>query len=149
MHRFFVIEARRLLPLLFLLVLLVSLSIYDNFFRSVEQQVSVPEEEVKNVLTFITADRGELESSAQFMVIETAEQWAALQEEHGGMPAYPFNETYEMAVRSVNGEVKSIQISQEDGSVQVQVRVNLEPNVYHVVTVERIRWQRFALALPR
>ena len=33
MHRFFVIEAKRLLPLLFLLVLLVSLSIYDNFFR--------------------------------------------------------------------------------------------------------------------
>jgi len=138
MHRFFVIEARRLLPLLFLLVLLVSLSIYDNFFRSVEQQVSVPEEEVKNVLTFITADRGELESSAQFMVIESAEQWAALLEEHGGMPDYPFNETYEMAVRAVNGEVKSIQMfPQEDGSVQVQVRVNLEPNVYHVVTVER------------
>jgi hypothetical protein len=43
-----------------------------------------------------------------------------------------------MAVRAVNGEVKSIQMfPQEDGSVQVQVRVNLEPNVYHVVTVER------------
>ncbi|MEW5785932.1 MAG: hypothetical protein AB1767_12810 [Bacillota bacterium] len=138
MHRFFVIEARRLLPLLFLLVLLVSLSIYDNFFRNAEQQVIVPDEEVKNVLTFVTADRGEMESNAEFRVVETAAQWVELQEEHTGMPDYPFNEVYEMAVRAVNGEIRNIQVfPQEDGSVQVQVRVNVQPNYYHVVTVER------------
>ena len=150
MHRFFVIEARRLLPLLFLLVLLVSLSIYDNFFRSAEQQVIVPEEEVTNMLTFITADRGELESSAQFLVVETAEQWAELQNEHSGMPDYPFNEIYEMAVRSVNGEVKSIQMfPQEDGSVQVQVRVNLEPTSPRGDRGTGSGRQRLALAVPR
>jgi hypothetical protein len=136
MHRFFVIEARRLLPLLFLLVLLVSLSIYDNFFR--EHPVLAPEEELKNVVTFISAVRGELSAPPSFEVIETREQWAVLQQEQQGLPDYPFNALYEFAVSAVNSEIKSIQVfPQEDGFSQVQVRVTAKPRFYHVVTVER------------
>ena len=136
MHRFFVIEARRLLPLLFLLVLLVSLSIYDNFFRG--HPVIAPEDEAKNLLTFITADRGEISAPASFLVIDTLERWTRLQEEHAGLPDYPFNANYEFAVSAVNGEIRSIQVfPQEDGFTQVQVRVSPQPQSYHVITVER------------
>ncbi len=138
MHRFLVIEARRLLPLLFLLVLLVSLSIYDNFFRSVEQPVTVPEDEVDHFLTFITADRGELDTPASFRVIQTMEEWAQLKEEYAGLPDYPFNDLFEYAVSVMYGEIRDIQLfPQEDGAMQVQVRVVKEPRSYHVVTVER------------
>lgn len=138
MHRFFVIEARRLLPLLFLLVLLVSLSIYDNFFRNVEQPVTVPEDELRNVLTFITADRGELDTPASFRVIETMEEWGQFQEEYAGLPDYPFNDLFEFAVSVMYGEIRNIQLfPQEDGMMQVQVRVVSQPRTYHVITVER------------
>ncbi len=138
MNRFLVIEARRLLPLLFLLVLLVSLSIYDNFFRSVEQPVIVPEEEAHNLLIFVTAHQGEIEAPASFQVIETKEQWSELQQEHLSLPDYPFNDLFEFAVSVMNGQIRQIQMfPQEDGYMQVQVKVQQDPSVYHVVTVER------------
>lgn len=138
MRRFLVVEARRLLPLLFLLVLLVSLSIYDNFFR-IEQPVLQPgEEETANVLTFITAGRGELDATAFFEVIQTGAEWVELTENCSYLPHYTFNEAYEMAVSAVNSEIKNIKIfPQTDGTVQVQVLVEHRPRSYHVVTVER------------
>lgn len=136
MHRFLVIEARRLLPLLFLLVLLVSLSIYDNFFR--EFPVVAPDKELKNTVAFVTADRGELSAPVSFEVIASMEDWARLQQENSALPDYPFNPAYEYAISATNGEVQSVQVyPQEDGTVQVQVRVTEEPYSYHLVTVER------------
>ena len=137
MHRFFVIEARRLLPLLFLLVLLVSLSIYDNFFR--EQPVVAPDEsESKTAVSFVTADRGELSAPTSFEVIATMEGWTRLRKDNSALPDYPFNPAYEYAVSATNSEIQSVQVyPQEDGAVQVQVRVAEEPFSYHLVTVER------------
>ncbi|MBS3943122.1 MAG: hypothetical protein KGZ32_02595 [Dethiobacter sp.] len=138
MHRFLVVEGKRLMPLLFLLVLLVSLSIYDNFFRQVEQPVTVPDDQAENILTFITADRGELDTPASFRVMQTMEEWTQFQEEHAGLPDYPFNELFEVAVSVMHGEIRSIQqFPQEDGMIQVQVRMVSQPRTYHVITVER------------
>lgn len=137
MSRFLVIEARRLLPLLFLLVLLVSLSVYDNFFR-VDQPVTGVEEELKNVVSFVTADRGELPDPVSFQVIENTEQWEALHQEYRDLPDYPYNAAYEYAVCAVNGEISSIQVfPQGEDLVQVQVRVQPQTRSYHVITVER------------
>ncbi|HOA35047.1 MAG TPA: hypothetical protein PKV91_01110 [Bacillota bacterium] len=136
MHRFLVIEAKRLLPLLFLLVLLVSLSIYDNFFR--EYPVVAPEDELKNAIAFVTADQGEISVPTSFEVISSAEAWSGLEQEHATLPDYPFNPAYEYAISAVNGEIKSVQVfPQEDGIIQVQVKVAEQPNSYHLVTVER------------
>lgn len=136
MHRFFVIEAKRLLPLLFLLVLLVSLSIYDNFFR--EFPVAAPDEDLKNTVAFVTADQGELGAPASFEVIASAESWAGLLQERASLPDYPFNPAYEYAVSAVNGEIKSVQVyPQEGGAVQVQVKIGERPHSYHLVTLER------------
>ncbi|NLA12173.1 MAG: hypothetical protein GX883_08620 [Firmicutes bacterium] len=136
MHRFFVIEARRLLPLLFLLVLLVSLSVYDNFFREIP--AVAPDEESKNAITFVTADRGDLSAPTSFEVIATMESWTRLRQENSALPDYPFNPAFEYAVSATNSEIESVQVyPQEDGTVQVQVRVLAQPHSYHLVTVER------------
>jgi hypothetical protein len=136
MHRFLVIEAKRLLPLLFLLVLLVSLSIYDNFFR--EFPVVAPEDEIKNTVTFVTADQGEISAPTSFEVISTTEAWGRFEQEHASLPDYPFNPSYEYAIGAVNGEIKSVQVYPQDGGVvQVQVRVSEQPYSYHLITVER------------
>ena len=137
MHRFLVIESRRLLPLLFLLVLLVSLSVYDNFFKA-DQVVITPAEDLENALTFVTAGRGEVAAEASFQVVETLEQWQNLQEQYSALPDYPFNADYELAVSTLHGEIKNIKIfPQEEGLVQVRVQVSPLPQSYHVVTVER------------
>ncbi|HHX88008.1 MAG TPA: hypothetical protein GX693_07525 [Firmicutes bacterium] len=137
MHRFLVIESRRLLPLLFLLVLLVSLSIYDNFFKA-DRAVITPVEDLENALTFVTAGKGEVAAETSFQVIETLEQWQDLQEQYSVLPDYPFNVNYEFAVSAVHGEIKNIRIfPQEEGLVQVRVQVSPLPQSYHVVTVER------------
>lgn len=137
MNRFFVIEARRLLPLLFLLVLLVSLSIYDNFIK--DQPVVAPDNGIENTLAFITYDRGDIAApAAAFQVVASTEEWSRLKEEHGDLPDYPFNAAYEFALSATHGEIRRIQLfPQEDGLVQVQVSVAHAPNLYHVVTVER------------
>ena len=136
MHRFLVIEAKRLLPLLFLLVLLVSLSIYDNFFR--EYPVVAPEDELENAVTFVTADQGMLSVPASFQVIDSTEDWNRFEEEYTALPDYPFNPAYEYAISALNGEIKSVQVfPQEDGIIQVQVKVVEQPNSYHLVTIER------------
>ena len=138
MGRFMVIEARRLLPLMFLLVLLVSLSIFDNFFRL--EPVTGPEHGVENVISFVTADRGIVEASASFKIIHSMEQWQDLQRELAGLPDYPFNAAYEVAVKTVNSEIKSINLyPQADDDSQVQIRVVPKQGAYHVVTVERDR----------
>ncbi|NLA26429.1 MAG: hypothetical protein GX878_03445 [Firmicutes bacterium] len=136
MHRFFVVEARRLLPLLFLLVLLVSLSIYDNFFR--EYPVVAPEGDLNNMVAFVTADQGELSAPTFFEVIASREDWASFEEKYASLPDYPFNPAYEYAVSAVNGEIKSVQVyPQEDGINQVQVRVSEHPYSYHLITLDR------------
>ncbi len=136
MHRFFVIEARRLLPLLFLLVLLVTLSIYDNFFREIP--AVGPEDGSKNAITFVTADRGDLGAPTSFEVIDSTESWTRLRQENSALPDYPFNPAFEYAVSATNGEIKSVQVyPQEEGVVQVQIRVIEQPHSYHLVTVER------------
>ncbi len=137
MHRFLVIESRRLLPLLFLFVLLVSLSIYDNFFRA-DRAVITPVTDPENALVFVTAGKGEVAAESKFQVIETFEQWQDLQEQYLVLPDYPFNADYELAVSAVHGEIKNIGIfPQEEGLVQVRVQVSPQPQSYHVVTVER------------
>lgn len=136
MHRFFVIEARRLLPLLFLFVLLVSLSVYDNFFREIP--AVAPDEESKNAITFVTADRGALNAPSSFEIIATMDSWTRLRQENSALPDYPFNPAFEYAVSATNSEIESVQVyPQEDGTVQVQVKVADQPHSYHLVTVER------------
>ncbi|MGI6097182.1 MAG: hypothetical protein ACOYBM_03590 [Dethiobacteria bacterium] len=135
--RFFIVEARRLLPLLFLLVLLISLSVYDNFFRL--ETTSEAPEELENTITFVTTDRGAIKYSPDFLVAYDEEDWEALKENAGvQLPDYPFNAAYEVAVLSLNGEIEAVRpVSQGENTLQVQVRVAPRENYYHVITVDR------------
>ncbi len=136
MTKFFVIEARRLLPLMFLLVLLVSLSVYDNFFR-VQPVDTRPV--IKEDFTFLTTTRGEVTSPSYFVIAHTEEEWAQLQENPlVNLPDYPYNPSYEVALCTVNYEVDKVDIStSKEGLTKVEIQVTQKPNYYHVVTVNR------------
>lgn len=136
MNKFLVVEAKRLLPLVFLLVLLVSLSVYDNFFR-LEPVDTKPV--VKEDFVFLTTTRGELTSPTSFHLIYSQNDWNDLKENPLiELPDYPFNDAYEVALCSVNSEIKDVVIQpEEEGLQRIEVHVELRPNYYHIVMVNR------------
>ncbi len=137
MNKIFVVEAKRLLPLVFLLVLLISLSVYDNFFR-LQPVDTIPV--VEEDFVFLTTTRGELTSPTSFHLIYSQNDWNDLKENPLiELPDYPFNDSYEIALCSVNSEIEDVVIfpEEKDGIQRVEVSVNLRPNYYHIVMVNR------------
>lgn len=134
--RFFVVEARRLIPLVFLLVLLIGLTVYDNFFR-VEPAAVLPEEGVSN-LAFTTTDWGLLTSPTSFNLVADHEEWLRVSQELGlKLPDYPFNAEKELAVFAVNSEIQSMNVVPRFEEVEIKVTVEPKENFFHVVTVDR------------
>lgn len=134
--KFFVVEVRRLIPLLFLLVLLLSLTVYDNFFRA--EQVVAPPEEPGGIM-FTTTDSGIISSPVSFTLVADYEEWARVSQDMGlALPDYPFNAAQEIAVFAVNGEIQNLDVlpALDDG---VDIRVEVEPKekYFHVITVDR------------
>jgi hypothetical protein len=134
--KFFVVEVRRLIPLVFLLVLLLSLTVYDNFFRA--EQVVAPPEEPGGIM-FTTTDSGIISSPVSFHLVTDYEEWARVSQDMGlALPDYPFNAAQEIAVFAVNGEIQNMDVlpALEDG---VDIRVEVEPKekYFHVITVDR------------
>ena len=136
-RKFFVVEARRLLPLLFLLVLLIGLSVYDNFFKAAPVTVT-PVEEEEGSLHFTTTDWGELLPDTYFEVVTSHDEWHRLAEELNlPLPDYPFNAEVEMAVFAVNSEIDNISLEESQEGDEVRVSVTPRQNYYHVITVDR------------
>ena len=136
MNKFVVLEGKRLLPLMFLVVLLVTLSVYDNFFRMQEEE-TIPA--VEEEFVFHTTTKGEISAPTSFHLIHNQSQWEELKENPLiELPDYPFNDEYEMAVCSVNSEIEDMDIRAEEDNVQkVEVHVKMNPNYYHIVMVSR------------
>ncbi|NMB40992.1 MAG: hypothetical protein GX996_03555 [Firmicutes bacterium] len=134
--RFLVVEARRFIPLLFLLVLLIGLTVYDNFFR-VEPTAVLPETD-ENSIAFTTTDLGELTSPTSFNLVADHEEWVTVSQELGlSLPDYPFNAEEELAVFAVNSEIQNMEILPRFGEIEIRVLVEPKDNYFHVVTVDR------------
>ncbi len=132
---FFVVEARRLVPLLFLLVLLVGLTVYDNFFRV---ETTTGPVELEEGLAFTTTDWGEITSPASFTVVGDYDEWIRVANEMGlNLPDYPFNAAEEIAVFAVNGEIQRMDVDSRVDEVGVKVLVEPRDKYFHVVTVDR------------
>ncbi len=136
MNRFLVVEARRLLPLAFLLALLISLSVYDNFFRLEPVDTPPP---VDEDFLYVTATRGEIDAPSDFKIAHTREQWEELQHHPDlDLPEYPFNQNYEIALCAVNSQVEDVEIRPGGGEVtEVLVEVASSPRYYHLVMLNR------------
>lgn len=132
---FFVIEARRLIPLVFLLVLLVGLTVYDNFFRV---ETTTGPLEMDEGLAFTTTDWGEITSPASFTIVGEYDEWIRVASEMGlNLPDYPFNAAEEVAVFAVNGEIQRMDVLPRFGELGVKVLVEPRDKYFHVVTVDR------------
>lgn len=134
-NRMFVVEARRILPLLFLLVLLVSLSVYDSYRTS---PTIAPEGTGKgNEVSFTTADKGEREDLPTFRLAVDAKGWAEVAEEwEVTLPEYPFQPQHEVALFALHAEVKNVQTkSVSENELEVQILVNPKRDYYQVVTL--------------
>ena len=134
--KFFIVEARRLIPLLFLLALLVGLTVYDNFFRL--EPTTVPPKGDTDSILFTTTDWGDLTTPTTFNLVADDEGWTRVSQEMGvELPDYPFNAATEVAVFAVNSEIQSMNVIPKFGEAEIRVLVEPKDNFYHVVTVDR------------
>lgn len=133
--KLFVVEARRLLPLLFLLVLLVSLSVYDSFRAS--PTVKPEQTSAKSEITFTTADKGQRKEQPTFRLAVDEDEWAAVVEDWSlALPQYPFQPQHEVALFALHAEVQNVKsIPKADGDLDVEVRINPKRDFFQVVTV--------------
>ena len=136
--RLFVIEGRRLIPLAFLLVLLITLSIYDNFRVDTTARV-VEEVKVENEVKFSTTDKGQKKVAPTLRIATEQEQWAEIAREFNlELPEYPFNPHGEIGIFVYNGRIRNIQVlPQADIQVQVRVAADIKDDYYHLATVEK------------
>jgi len=136
-NKFFVFQARRLMPLLFLVLLLVALSVYDNFFK-MENAVDVSQPVPESNINYTTAATGDLTGEPQFWLAYTDQQWEGLKAELAlDLPDYPFNDDQEIGVFSLNGEIDSIEALPREQDLLIQVIVSPRSRYYHVVTIPR------------
>ncbi len=133
--KLFVVEGRRLLPLLFLLVLMVSLSVYDSLRAS---PTVVPQDTAKgSEVNFTTADKGERKERPAFRLAvdhqgwkEAAEAWSV------NLPQYPFQPQHEIALFALHAEVQKIQSTfKGEGEQEVKVLVGPKKDFFHAVTM--------------
>ncbi len=134
-RRLFVVEARRLLPLLFLLVLLVSLSVYDTFRTS---PTVVPKESARgSEVKTTTVDKGERKEMPSFRLALDEEGWAEIAKEWSvALPQYPFQPQHEVALFALHAEIQKVEtVATGDGELEVRVRVAPKRDNYQVVAM--------------
>jgi hypothetical protein len=128
-----VVEVRRLLPLLFLLVLLVSLSIYDTFRAS--PAVKPREITAGNEVRFTVADKGERKERPIFRLVTDQAAWEEAAGTWGiALPQYPFQPKHEVALFTLHAEVQNVQVA-ATGEQDLEVRVKVDPKRDHFQVV--------------
>lgn len=136
MGRVFVVEARRLFPLVFLLLLLVGLSVYDNFRHQPASPVFEAAEE--DELTFSVIDRGKMEDRFQARVLYEKDDFLRVAQEFAlELPDYPFQPAQEVAVFVVNGTLKKAQLVPLREGNQLRITVDKARNTYDLITLDR------------
>ncbi len=134
MSRVFVLEGRRLFPLLFLLMLLVSLSIYDNLRHQTEVPVFGGEE---GEIRYEVVDRGKMEDRLQIRVLYEADDLVRVADEFSlELPAYPFQPAQQIGVLVVNGKFKKAELVPLKENLQVKVVLEKARNTYDLVMLD-------------
>ena len=130
-----VVEVRRLLPLLFLLVLLISLSVYDTF--RAQPAVGPREAKTGNEVKFTVADKGERKEQPTFRLVKDQAAWKEVAGIWGiALPQYPFQPKHEVALFSLHAEVQHVQVAPAGAQdLEVRVRVNPKRDYFQVVTL--------------
>ena len=136
MGKVFVVEARRLFPLLFLLLLLISLSIYDNFRHQPTEPVF--DELGQEGVMFEVIDRGEVEDQIQVRVLYDQEDFDRVANEFGiELPEYPFQPAQEVGVFVLNAKFNRAEMVSTNEVSQIRVTVDKARDSYDVVSLNR------------
>ena len=162
MNRLIIIERRRIIPLVLLIVLMGGLTIYDNIRGDIGEIMPVQDEEIEETgeiiaeqklsselkegsIDYVTADRGFRTSPKTFEVAEALEEWVDIIEHNDlSLPDYPYNEYNEVGVFAFNSKIENLELVPEEekrvnGQTQIQLEVNTKEkeNHYHVVAVSK------------
>ncbi|QNO13565.1 hypothetical protein HYG86_01675 [Alkalicella caledoniensis] len=131
MSKVMVFEGKRLIPLFILLVLLVTVSVYDSLFSTAEP-VSIPGDNVH----YVSVEQGKLYPQKQLVIIDNTESWVAfLQNNSISHPDYSFDPNNQVAVITMNFQIQNILTSNDDLGRKVLNVICSEKNAYYKIYI--------------
>lgn len=162
MSRLLIIEKRRIIPLILLIVLMGGLTFYDNLRDGTGEITPVKDEKARETKTvkeqfekevfiedeskvdFVTADTGFRLSPKNFEIATDLEEWVDIIEANNlNLPDYPYNEYTEVGLFGFNSEIKDIEVLDGDNErLQVNVLIRQKADHYHIVTLPRQKLAR-------
>ena len=115
MTRLVVVEARRLLPIIVLFVMLVAVSVFDGFSAN-----SAPVTTQPNTVPYQTISQGAQSGQVQLQVITDLDMWVAMHNALGAkLSDHEFKPETEIAILLLNCQLRST--AEADGIVQLSV----------------------------
>ncbi|OWZ83120.1 hypothetical protein [Natranaerobius trueperi] len=147
MSKVFILELKRLVPLVLLLVLLAGLSLYDYMTPEAQETGFLDEqdngEQASSNIEFTTEDEGYRSEPASFVLAEDTKEWhQILEEKNLGLARGSLNEKKEIGLFAFHSEIKEIRLL--DGSkAQSKIEVIIEPknDFYHVAIVNKKQFE--------
>ena len=167
MSRLIVLERKRIIPLILLVILMGGLSFYDVYRGDIDEGVPVRDDNGKKLekiigekkfaealgeakIELVTADKGFRKSVKYFEIARNLDEWVEIAEKNDlSMPDYPYNENTEIGIFAFNSEIKDIQVNYDrskdnkDNDVEaidpleLEVLVEEKDNFYHILAVSK------------
>lgn len=115
MSKVFVFEGKRLIPLFILLMLLITVSVYDVFFNTSE-----PIAVTGDIVHFVSIEQGKLFPLKQLLIFDNQESFVSfLQLNNISHPQESFDPNNQVAVISMNFTIQNLVTSTDDLGRQV------------------------------
>lgn len=139
MTRLVVVEARRLLPIVVLFVMLVAVSLYDGLISP-----SVPAAAQPNPVPYKTLVDSAQTGAVQAKVVTDLDMWVAMHDALGiPLTDYDFKPDQEVAVFLVNCQLRSTKMA--DGLVELEVASR--KHTFQLVTFAKVNGDELEFSL--
>lgn len=131
MSKVFVFEGKRLIPLFILLMLLITVSVYDVFFTTAEP-VSVS----GDIVHFVSIEQGKLYPQKQLLIFDNQESFVSfLQLNNLSHPSQSFDHNNHVAVITMNFQIQNLVTSTDDLGRQVFNVICTEKNAHYKIYI--------------
>jgi hypothetical protein len=131
MKRVFVLEGKRLVPLFILLMLLITVSIYDALFTK-----ATPAIVTGDMVHYVSVEQGKLYPQKQLLIFDNLESYIKfLQRENLSLPDQNFDPNNNLAIITMNFQIQNFLSSTDDLGRKVLNVICSEKNAQYKIYI--------------
>ncbi len=130
MNKVIILELKRFIPLVLLLVLLASLSLYDYLTPEALETVGIEDDNELIELDFETEEKGFVKEPVSFQVIREQDEWAAMIRQHNlDINTEAMDEQDHTGVVALNSKITDVWVDRDaqQGNHELVVKLAAEP----------------------